>query len=140
MALLHREKNDEVVDNHVDDNRLGDERLLGDPPVGGPAVVDHTTDHTNTDRDTTVEREVVVDRASKSGNYGLIARTVVFTLAIVAVVGMAVANPDEVGFDLEFEQYSTPLWAIITIAAALGCIAGLMVRGRSPRSSTTLRR
>jgi uncharacterized integral membrane protein len=138
MALLHRDRTEESVDD-----RLGDERLMGDPPVGGSATVErdeHTVvadrdhDHDrNLDRDREHDRSVVVERPARRETFGLIARTVVFTVAVLAVVGMAVANPDDVLFDLEFEQYTTPMWVIITISAALGAIAGLMVRPRSRR-------
>jgi uncharacterized integral membrane protein len=134
MALLHRDRTEERVDD-----RLGDERLMGDPPIGGPATVERDEHTVVADRehdaqhDHDHDRAAVVERPRRGENFGLIARTVVFTVAVLAVVGMAVANPDDVLFDLEFEQYTTPMWVIITIAAALGGIAGLMVRPRSRR-------
>jgi uncharacterized integral membrane protein len=138
MALLHRDRTEERVDD-----RLGDERLMGDPPIGGPATVERDEHTAVADRDHDKEhdreperehdRAVVVERPGRGETFGLIARTVVFTVAVLAVVAMAAANPDDVLFDLEFEQYSTPMWVIITIAAALGAIAGLMVRPRSRR-------
>jgi uncharacterized integral membrane protein len=130
MALLHRDRTEERVDD-----RLGDERLMGDPPIGGPATVERDEHTVVADREHDREHDhaVAVERPGRGESLALIARTVVFTVAVLAVVGMAAANPDDVLFDLEFEQYTTPMWVVITIAAAFGAIAGLMVRPRSRR-------
>ncbi len=132
MALLHRDRTEERVDD-----RSGDERLMGDPPVGGPATVERDEHTVVADREhdhrARARPRVAVERPGRGESLALIARTVVFTVAVLAVVGMAAANPDDVLFDLEFEQYSTPMWVVITISAALGAIAGLMVRPRSRR-------
>ena len=126
MALLHREKTDERADT-----RLGDERLMGDPPVDGPATVERDVDRDG-DRERTVVREHDrdYDRAgpSRRATFGLVVRTIIFTLAVAAIVVVATQNPDDVNVDMVFEEYSTPLWVIMALSAAVGCIAGLMVR------------
>jgi uncharacterized integral membrane protein len=125
MALLHRDRAER-------DTRLGDERLMGDPPVGGPATVDRDVNSDREllgerDRDVYSDRPVAVTRP-RSDTFGIIVRTVIFTLAIAAIVVVATQNEGDVRFDMVFEQYSTPLWVVMVLPAALGCIAGLMVR------------
>jgi uncharacterized integral membrane protein len=121
MALLHRDRTEEHADT-----RLGDERLMGEPPVEGPATVD---------RDSTVDRDIRRDRdvvaaPTRMETWGLIIRTAVFTLAVAAIVAVSTENLGDVNLDMVFEQYATPLWVPIALSAAIGCIAGLMVRPR----------
>jgi uncharacterized integral membrane protein len=142
MALLHRDKTEERADT-----RPGDERLMEDRTVAGPATVDRDVDRDGVDdrvetrdhdRDRTVvrdEREVV--RPSRWSTFGLIVRTIIFTLAVVAITVVATQNLDDVNVDMVFEEYTTPMWVVMVLSAAVGCIAGLMVRsGRR----TTVRR
>ena len=121
MALLHRDHTEERTDT-----RLGDERLMGEPVVDGPATVDRDVDD---DRTVVRDRDTVVTRPSRGDTAGLIARTIIFTLAVAAIVVVCTQNLGDVNLDMVFEEYATPMWVVIALSAALGCIAGLMVRG-----------
>jgi uncharacterized integral membrane protein len=130
MALLHRDHTEEPTDT-----RLGDERLMGEERVEGPATVDRDldgdVDRADLDRtvvhdEREVEREVV--RPSRWSTFGLIVRTIIFTLAVVAITVVATQNLDDVNVDMVFEDYTTPMWVVMVLSAAVGCIAGLMVR------------
>ena len=129
MALLHRDKTEEGADT-----RLGDERLMEDRTVAGPATVDRDADRDGVDdRDVDRDRTVVRDdrdvvRPSRWSTFGLILRTIIFTLAVVAIAVVATQNLDDVNVDMVFEEYTTPMWVVMVLSAAVGCIAGLMVR------------
>ena len=120
MALLHRDHTEERTDT-----RLGDERLMGEPLVDGPATVDRDVDG---DRTVVRDRDTVVAGPSRTDTMGLIIRTVIFTLAVAAIVAVCTQNLGDVNFDMVFESYATPMWVVIALSAAVGCIAGLMVR------------
>ena len=77
-------------------------------------------------RDRDYDRRVA--RPSRWSTFGLILRTIIFTLAVVAITVVATQNLDDVNVDMIFEDYSTPMWVVIVLSAAVGCIAGLMVR------------
>ena len=137
MALLHRDHTEERADT-----RLGDERLMGDEPVEGPATVDRDKDGVD-DRAEKAEKERVekdrdreVVRPSRTETMGLVIRTAIFTLAVAAIVIVCTQNPDDVTVDLLFDDYSMPQWVVIALAAAVGCIAGLMVRSSRRRVRT----
>jgi uncharacterized integral membrane protein len=105
MALLHRDH-----DTTTDDT------------VSGPTPTWPTSTTSAAASEPTVVRK---------NSFGQTLRTIIATVLLVAVVAIAIANTDEVGIDLLFEQYDAPLSALVGGAALAGFLIGaLLARGR----------
>ena len=109
MALLHRDRDTTTEDT-----------------VAGPTPTWPTSTTTAAATDTSAEPTVV-----RKNSFGQTLRTIIATVLLVAIVAIAIANTDEVGIDLLFEQYDAPLSALVGGAAVAGFLIGaLLTRGR----------
>jgi uncharacterized integral membrane protein len=64
---------------------------------------------------------------------GLVARTIIGTLAVVAIVVLAIDNRREVKVSWVFGDVDTSLWVVLVLAAAAGAVIGWLLTHRPRR-------
>jgi uncharacterized integral membrane protein len=69
-------------------------------------------------------------RADRTGDRSTAVRWIIAALIVVAIVGVAVDNREEISVGYVFGDASAPVWVILVAAGIAGIVVGWLVKHR----------